>query len=541
MTTAEIGCWYSWAVRQDFDCAIIGGDDYFSFVQLPGGRAVLFSDANRHDAHCHLGFHGLRMQLHIQAGLKRGKSKDALASQTFPHGTSRHKHVFSIDGTVQSGVPDTSLANTRQVGLQFKYALSVVPRPAIGDPLPPYLARVLRVVEDVGFPQTGDMSYDLAAGDFFSAYFVPVSEDRFVLTPKFTKIVAKLFYCRKQYNELGYLCWLKGVCVGFMPVIQHLPIISAIFRRTMLLMPVDIIAKKYYLEELYQTKESFPPNKFSTEWFCRKYNTTPDFIAAEENRIMSVPTLPYNLSGHFYEMAYEIDSGEALPLPDETACCFNMFDLYDIGSLILAPLMEEFVKHGPYGMYFAYGIGLFEAMPYMLDFRKNLFAPVARIFTHVLMASLPLYLAVPMHAALNYAVSRFLFRLVLPRLSGQDDPNSWAYGGWEAILSFTRFRPLTLWARYLRCIDPDALEHYGHGFGQPGNALRVMWRVLSTRRNGLPPGVVQVLLIKHKITRVLRSVVVTAHSMWNSFPGGIATALRLFSNREMLALSLVPQ
>lgn len=324
MTAAQIGAWFHFALQAQRPYSIIvGGDDVFIVLILNAKVYIMWMDAVRHDAHCHLDFHAQRMAFHLYEGLRDPVIIKALETESHPRGGSRMGHRFKTEGTTQSGVSGTSVSNSKGVGTHVAYALDKHLASARGPQ--DLLKMVLSTIEDLGFPQEGGCSDDLTQGDFFSAWFVPYGETGlFRLTPKPFRLLAKLFYSTTAYSPEHGAEWLRGVALGMRPAVHHIPVISEVIEH-ILLLTGDKRSKHYRVSEVYINLDPIPRNRTSDQWFMEKYNLNCLEITDMIREVQSATELPYVLGHPGFKIGLEVDLGEELPMPEGVSVCFNLF------------------------------------------------------------------------------------------------------------------------------------------------------------------------------------------------------------------------
>jgi len=560
----EIGCWFSYVEIENPPIAIIvGGDDVFARFTFRGEPLYLWMDAIRHDAHFHVAAHELRMALHQRAGLRNAKALSALRRQSYVSGATRCGHRFFVGQTLQSGTSDTSLANSKQVGLQTYYAIQKVYKSTIFT-VDNLFEAINSILTSLGFPQEGGVSRT-CDGDFFSSYFVPVDRG-FVLTPKPGRMMSKVCFSERPYSVSTGLSWVRGVAVGLYPSVTHMPVLRSFFAN-LILLTEGHSTKPYSLPEVYRNVTAQRPSHETYVWFLNKYGCTMSDIEEVERGFSSAPGLPYVFDHPLLRRMIEIDCDVSLEPDDRSSAPY--FDLvsairavrwswglnqaevrkpykpflrpdlslpgwvgwvaFVVYATISAPLLEEAAKRVPYlGPVATSVISLFESLslldPSCLSIPRFLLGTVGRFVTHFSLRSLPYKYGVLAHSLINAIILvgglQFLWHLhPITRFF------SLLFGGGPYALSWERF--------YRYCRDPtvpvtgDKYLVYTRNYVRTVILSKWNWYGIDEHvRMSLPSGV-RVRRMRYKTRRFTGTVVASPDGQWSYYPCDVPEALVL--------------
>jgi hypothetical protein len=404
MNAVQIGQWFDWAVQQKGPNYIVLGDDNLCIFQKGGVVYYVPLDFCRWDAHFHTDAHLMRLRLYDVCGLStRHKSvRSALARQSRVVGRTRFGQKYSVAGTVQSGVSDTSSANSHLNGMMTTFASEAVDLPNSLD-----FASYSQVLTDLGFPPEGMLSEFPELADFCSGLFMPSSTGT-RLTPKPGRLLAKVFYCTEDLKPLDQQAWLRGVAVGLYPAIAHVPFVGAVFKRVLDL-TAGITPKPYKLPPQYLGLPCSAATEETYDYFAARYGLTRTELANAESAVATVSELPFGLSDIVSLTLAAVDTDT--PFSFLHALCRSLHSLifqsrraifHHFYSLILAPYLEERLKR--YSRFFLVLIPFIETIDLIVH-RAPWPSILLRPAIHLLLARLPFRAAVGVHMILNLWVT----------------------------------------------------------------------------------------------------------------------------------------
>lgn len=305
MNAVQIGVWYDWAVNDCFSpyAILVAGDDCFAIIRHGHITRFLYLDFNRWDAHFHMNAHSLRLRLYIKFGLSEGDpAYKALAKQRYVSGVTALGHKYSVQGTVQSGVSDTSCANSYVNGHMVAFALERSSLAKRGDEGWTDFCDTLSLL---GFPCEGGITFDPSTPDFCSGIFLP-SSNGLRLSPKIGRLISKTFTAEKYRTDKGQREWLRGVLVGLMPAVNHVPIVRALFWR-LLHLTRGSKAKYYKLPPLYLGLTPADATYETFDWVCSRYDITMSDIHHLESEVSKIATPLVSFHGVLWERIFSVD------------------------------------------------------------------------------------------------------------------------------------------------------------------------------------------------------------------------------------------
>ena len=395
MNAVGIGRWFESTLLGADTSIIVAGDDLIVYT----GRTWMAIDHTRYDAHMHYDAQQLKLWIYAAKGLRTGPVSRQLHRQSKPSGCSRFGHRYTTVGTTQSGASDTSAGNSLVNGL-VNYWISNIAKGTTDENIVAHMA----ISSRLGFPQEGIQTARPEMVDFCSGIFLPSSKG-WRLSPKPGRLVAKSFFVTKNMTLVHQHQWLRGLVVGLMPAVSHVPLLSDLFVRLEEL-TAGLSPRPYDVNKMYLGYGPALPIDMTYDMFCARYNCTSADIDRARLEIKTMPLGPYGLTDPLWQTMYEIDV-EELPVVHKhswfvpTANAFsNMVDSLSetIGSLVFAPILEEVAKRiMPWSSAL---LGLLEAFR-LREHGYPVSAQLCRVGLHVGLGALSLPLAVPLHIVWN--------------------------------------------------------------------------------------------------------------------------------------------
>jgi len=385
----------------DLDCdglVMVMGDDSYVLLRTAGYLMCLWIDCKRWDAHYQK--QAIQLELSFYATIQAPRRvQQLLKEQLNTRGVTAHGLAYNVEGVRGSGDPNTSLGNSGRNGQQTVYSILHSDMLLLGKDAVEPCAEILR---RLGFDPEMHWSTSVFDGDFCSGLFWPLTEDGrdiYVFGPKVGRIVLKTFWCTSHDQEL--YTWVKGVAVGLEKDVAHVPVARALIGRVLQLTRDAGWAPSLSLDARIHAERAHVATTLTYEAFQSRYGLSYDQIVNLEEYIYQLP-LVCRWWHPFLQQIIDVDIDFDYALPTIVPGAWNCVLSLQEKQILLAPFVEETLKHTRYGWAVTCGIIAVEAGTWY--YRAGLpglavYAPTAVM--HVAAHVLPLGWGVGLHFAWN--------------------------------------------------------------------------------------------------------------------------------------------
>lgn len=248
-------------------------------------------------------------------------------------GVTAHGVRYSVVGTRKSGEADTSVGNSAlnkcvasiYAALYTKWTSMAL----LGDDnntisvssYPPQVAAAaLRdVCQDAGFQPEAHVVTNPFDMTFCSSRFWP-SNTGSILGPKIGRVVAKTFYAIRMVDHADAMAQVRGICLGMVNDVQHIPVLRAMIPRMIQLTSGHRVTPVRQAEQRFHAREAGVCVDKTWEMMLHLYELTRDDILDLEQYMREIPSLPCGLNHWVLDRIISIDcpmKGKEIAAPSE--------------------------------------------------------------------------------------------------------------------------------------------------------------------------------------------------------------------------------
>jgi hypothetical protein len=176
---------------------------------------------------------------------------------------------------------------------------------------------------DLNQQLTTKVHADPMDASYCSSYFIPVlpysnhndteALTNFVLTPKPGRVLYKMSWTVFNFLPKQGIQWLRSVAIGASMQYAHVPIVATYVAKLLTLTrtfagkPVTPAKNPEHHEWRHLCAFAHVCTQETIDWFCHKYDTTPEEILTVEHMIMAIQSIPCYLSHPLIDRMYQVD------------------------------------------------------------------------------------------------------------------------------------------------------------------------------------------------------------------------------------------
>lgn len=299
-----------------------------SNVHTRSGRLVfIMVDGVRHDVHQHKTSHPPYVELQRNRGASPVMVKQLEESMKV-HGHTAHGIAYSVDGGQRSGQVTTTDKNTdghivvMNASIADHHAWGAVGGDdglvvCLEQDAPAVMTSLRQTYYRAGFKLEMHATYDLYRLEFFSGRFWPAKNKHgFAFGPKFGKLLPKLFVMRDPRLIGNKYKHIRGVCLGLLASVDHLPIAGAYIRKCLEIAEQHTKAKatgrsavliKRMIEHQVARRAAVQQSPLIYEAYQDIYGLTKGDICRIEEQINNITELPAIITHHLFKHCNEVD------------------------------------------------------------------------------------------------------------------------------------------------------------------------------------------------------------------------------------------